>query len=43
MKEKAYKTYRVGGGQFVVWLFVAISVVGGVLWILHEAGVLRTH
>jgi len=43
MDEKSYKTYRLGGGQFVVWLFAAIAVLGGVFWILHQTGVLTTH
>jgi len=34
------RTYRLGGGQFVVWLATAIAVAGGVAWILLEAGVL---
>jgi len=42
MDEKGYRTYRLGGGQLVVWLFVVVAVAGGVLWILHQAGVLQT-
>ena len=42
MDEKGYKPYRLGVGQFVVWLFVVVAVAGGVLWILHETGVVQT-
>lgn len=39
---KAYKPYGAGAGQVVVWAFVVIAVLGGVLWILHQSGVLHT-
>jgi len=35
------KTFRLGFGQFVLWLFVVVAVAGGVLWILHQAGVVQ--
>jgi len=34
------RTYRLGGGQLVVWFAAAIAVLGGVAWILLETGVL---
>lgn len=33
------KQYRLGTGQFVVWACAVVAAVGGILWILKEAGV----
>ena len=34
------KTYRMGGGQFLVLLSTGIAIAAGVAWILVETGVL---